>query len=304
MKVLFLGSPKFSSIVLQHLLDSGINVVGVVTGIDKPNAKGNKTIASELKSISFKYGIYLYQFDKLKNCIDEIKNIDFELSVTASFGQILPESFLSIAPCINVHPSLLPKYRGATPIQSAIANGERITGVTIMKTVKAVDAGDILLQQSVIIHEDDTYSTLHDKLATIGGELCVKAIRQIEMGTAKFIKQDEDHATFCKLINTQDCKLDFNIEAELVASKVKSLKGFNTAYFFAGGEKYFVHFAKALQCLEDIKAGTIMETRKHLIIKCKSGAVEITRIQIAGSKEMDYLSFYNGHKITASEVDE
>ena len=147
MKILFLGSSNFSKIVLERMLEEKLNVVGVITQPDKPSGRGHKLKPTEVKTFAFDKGIKVYTFDKIKNHIDEISKIDYDLAVVASFGQILPQTFLDLRLTINVHPSLLPKYRGATPIQSSILNGDKITGVTIMKVAKEVDSGDIILQK-------------------------------------------------------------------------------------------------------------------------------------------------------------
>ena len=155
MKILFFGTPLFAEIILKGLIDNKFDIVGVVCQEDKPAGRGNKMTSPHIVSLAKELKIPVYQFVKLKEHIEDFKNIDYDVAVTASYGRILPKSFLDLKPCINVHPSLLPKYRGATPIQNALLNGDKITGVTIMKTDVGMDDGDIFFQEKVEIQDDD-----------------------------------------------------------------------------------------------------------------------------------------------------
>ena len=197
MKVLFLGSSHFSKVVLEKLLEKGVNVVGVITQPDKPSGRGYKMSETEVKKYAKTIGINVYTFDKVRNYIEEIKAIDYDIALVASFGQILPEEFLNHRLTLNVHPSLLPKYRGATPLQTALLNGDKVTGVTIMKVAKEVDSGDILLQREFEI-KDEYYLELEEKLALLGGEMASEALKLVESGKAIFTPQDNDKATFVK----------------------------------------------------------------------------------------------------------
>ena len=303
MKVLFLGTPKFSRIVLEKLVENRVDIVGVITQPDRPSGRGNKIVFSETKKFALEHNIKVYQFEKIKNSIEDIKNIDFDLSITASFGQILPEAFLALAPCINVHPSLLPKYRGSTPIQSAILNGDSITGVTIMKTVKEVDAGDIILQEEMKISPSDTYATLHDKLAMLGGELCNKAILMFQKNIVKFTPQNSKNATFCAQIKSEDGYLDFNKSAEELVNKIRAYSGYIPTYFFVGGEKIFACSASFVDTSNLKAVGDIIAKAKHFLIQTGDGVIEINRLKLVGGKEMDFSNFSNGHKLKADKVD-
>ena len=184
----------FAEIVLKKLV-SKHKVVGVVCQTDKPANRGKKLVSPKIKVLAESLGIKVYQFERLKDNLDTFRNIDCDLFVTASYGKILPKELLDMKLCINVHPSMLPKYRGSTPIQTALLNGDKETGVTIMKTAVGMDDGDIILQEKVEICEDDDYNSLMPKLAEVGSELLLKAIEKIENGSVKYIKQNDSKAT-------------------------------------------------------------------------------------------------------------
>ena len=185
MKILFMGTPRFAEIVLQELLKNNFDVVGVVCRADKPAGRGNKLVSPNIVSIAKENNIQVYQYEKLSEHIDDFKNIGYDLAVTASYGRMLPKAFLDIAPVVNVHPSMLPKYRGATPIQNALLNGDKSTGVTIMKTDVGMDDGDIYIQKQFEILPEDDYVSLLDKLAFLGAELLIETLKNIENNTAK-----------------------------------------------------------------------------------------------------------------------
>ena len=184
MKILFFGTPLFAEIVLKKLV-SKHKVVGVVCQTDKPANRGKKLVSPKIKALAESLGIKVYQFERLKDNLDTFRNIDCDLFVTASYGKILPKELLDMKLCINVHPSMLPKYRGSTPIQTALLNGDKETGVTIMKTAVGMDDGDIILQEKVEICEDDDYNSLMPKLAEVGSELLLNAIEKIEKAGGK-----------------------------------------------------------------------------------------------------------------------
>ena len=176
MKILFLGSSKFSKIVLESLINSDFEISCVITQPDKPSGRGHKLMPTEVKVFAQEHGIEVRTYDKFRLHLDEIEQIDYDYSVVASYGQILPNAFLEFKPCVNVHPSLLPKYRGASPIQSSILNGDEVTGVTIMKVAQKVDAGDILAQEKFVTN-GAYYFELEEKLAQLGGKMLEKVLK-------------------------------------------------------------------------------------------------------------------------------
>lgn len=303
MKVLFLGTPLFAQIVLDYIIKSKHEVVGVICQPDKPSGRGMKLISPEIKHFAEANGIKVYQFEKVRKSIEDIKAIDYDIALTASYGQILPQTFLDIKPCINVHPSLLPKYRGATPIQTAILNGDNETGVTIMRTEAGVDCGDIILQKKVQIPQDIYYNEFMIKLAHIGGEMAVKALDLIESGQDKWVKQDHDSATFVKMIKKIDGFLDFSKSADEIVNKVRALGELISCYITIGGENIKVYKAQKVDydILKNEK--DILCIRKRFIIQCKDGAVEILRCQAPNGKILDARDFLNGYKFKSDKVE-
>ncbi len=301
MKILFFGTPLFAEIVLQKLMEKH-KVVGVVCQPDKPANRGKKMQTPNIVKLAKEKGIAVYQFEKLIEHIEDFKVIDCDLFVTASYGKILPKELLDIKMCINVHPSMLPKYRGATPIQSAFINGDRTTGVTIMRTSVGMDDGDIILQKEVKIGLDEDYLSLMPRLAEIGGDMLIEAIEKIKNGTAIFQKQNEKDATFVQLIKKEDGLLNFEESASNLVNKVRAYVEFPVAYFFVGDERIRVYKAEAVDGFEELEIGEIFTSKKEFIVKAKDKAFKILRCQVAGGKILDVKDFLNGYKFKEKRV--
>lgn len=302
MKILFFGTPRFAEIILQGLLDDGREVVGVVCQNDKPAGRGNKMVSPHIVELAKQNNLPVYQFEKLKDHIEDFKNIDYDLAVTASYGKILPEAFLNIKPCINVHPSMLPKYRGATPIQSALLNGDTQTGVTIMKTEVGMDDGDIFVQQTVDILPEDDYISLLDKLAQVGLLLLKKTLDKIENHTQVRTKQDDSRATFVKLIQKEDALLDFSCPAQSLVNKVRAFCENPVAFFNLGDDRIKVYKAKVFDNSTNFEIGQVLEDKKHFLVQAKDGVFEILICQASGGKKMDARSFLNGFRFKTRQV--
>jgi methionyl-tRNA formyltransferase len=216
MNILFMGTPDFAEQSLSYLVQSKHKVIGVVTTEDKPHGRGMKLQPTPVKRYALEHDIPVYQPERIKEneeFIHTIKELNPDIICVASYGKILPKELIEIPKygCINVHPSMLPKYRGATPIQTAIMNGDKTTGVTIMHIVEKLDAGDIILQKEVDILEDETTGELWERLSVIGAELLVQATQQIENGTAKRIPQGENY-TVTKMIKKEDARIDWETQ--------------------------------------------------------------------------------------------
>lgn len=293
MKVLFLGSSHFSKVVLEKMLEKGVNVVGVITQPDKPSGRGYKMSETEVKKYAKTIGINVYTFDKVRNHIEEIKAIDYDIALVASFGQILPEEFLNHRLTLNVHPSLLPKYRGATPLQTALLNGDKVTGVTIMKVAKEVDSGDILLQREFEI-KDEYYLELEEKLALLGGEMASDALILVESGKAIFTPQDNDKATFVKKISKEDGKLDFNNPCEQIINKIRALSEEVGCYVELEGGFLKIGRARKVDSFK-VEPCQILNYRKAFIIGAKDGAIEILTCQAPSGKMIAGRDYLNGH---------
>lgn len=294
MKILFLGSSRFSKIVLEKMIECGANVTAVITQPDRPSGRGHKVLPTEVNVFAKEKGIEVFTFDKVRNHIEDIKKIDYDLAVVASFGQILPQEFLDIKLTINVHPSLLPKYRGATPIQSAILNGDEETGVTIMKVAKEVDSGDIIMQKRYTLN-GEYYLELEEKLAVLGGEMISEVLKQIEENKITFTPQEHDKATFVQKLTKEDGKIDFSQSAKNIINKVKALSEEIGCYFMLGDNSIKVGKACDVSLEFDAEEGYILNNKKRFIIGCKSGAIEILTCQAPSGKMIAGRDYINGH---------
>ena len=292
MKILFLGSPNFAKTMLESLVQDGHEIVAVICQPDRPADRGGKIHMPEAKIFALENGIKVLQFEKVNQHIDEVKKLKFDVFVTASFGQILSSEFLALGLGLNVHPSLLPKLRGATPIQTALMQNLKSTGVTIQRMVKEMDAGEILEQQEVQIAGDDDYASLEKKLAEVACRLLKKALEKVENGSAVF-KPQIGEPTFTRLIKKEDGFLDFNLTAKQLFGKVRALSHNPGCYFFLDGSRIKVTKAAAVAC--DCQPQTVLPDKKRLLIGCNEGALEILELVAPSGKRMSGAAFLNGY---------
>ena len=307
MKVIFLGTSEFACNVLKKLKQSNHEVVAVVCGIDKPSGRGNKLTPPPAKVLAEQFGVPVYQFKKIRvEGVDTLKSIDADVMVTASYGQILSQEIIDICKykIINVHGSLLPKYRGASPIQTALMNGEKKTGITIMQTDAGIDTGDMIDKCEIDIDDDDTYETLTEKLSLLGGDLLIDVLNKLEKGQCLWEKQDDSLATHTKMIKKEDCVLDFNQTAQSLVNMVRALNPNPVAKFLIGVDSFKVFKLKACQTTGNEPNGTIIaaSNKTGLVIKCKDGAVEVLDFQPPSSKRMAPKSYFNGKKIDLGTI--
>lgn len=303
MKIVFMGTPHFAKICLEHLLNSHHNVIAVVCATDKPSGRGNKLSMPEVKTFALEKNIPVYQFEKIRfEGVEILKSLNADIFVTASFGQILSQEIIDIPKykIINVHGSLLPKYRGASPIQTALLHGEKMTGVTIMRTDAGVDTGDILLQQEFEIFEEDNSETLMNRCANIGGKLLIKALDLIESGQAVYKKQDEFLATKTKMFKKENSKINFEKTANKICNKIRAYAPSPACYFNLEGEKFLVYRAKKTEVdFKPLGCGQIVvaNPKQGLIISCLDGFIEILELKPANKKIMSAKDFLNGRKL-------
>lgn len=301
MKVLFLGSSDFSIGVLEELLKSKHKVVAVICQPDRPSGRGHKLVAPEIKAYAANLGIPVLQYEKVNKNLDEIFALDFDIFVTASFGQIISRTFLSKKIGLNVHPSKLPKYRGATPLQYALMNGDKETSVSIQKMEYEVDSGDIILCEDTKIEDEDTFSTLSKRTAKIGGELLVKALDLIASGEVKYYPQDNSKATYTKMIQKEDGLLDFNNDAESIVNKVRAIGENPGCYFYVGEDR--IKVGKLSICRElELKIGEIKIINKQFLIGTNNGCINVLRCQNSNGKMLDAKDFLNGYKFKEYKV--
>lgn len=303
MKILFFGTPQFSQIVFQGLIKAGHDVVGVVCRADKPSGRGKDVSVGALASMAKEKNIPIYQYEKLKEHIEDFKAIDADIFVTASYGKILPKELLELKMCVNVHPSLLPKYRGATPIQNALLNGDKVTGVSIMKTEVGMDDGDVFLQEECEILQEDDYNSLLVKLADLGVELLLRVLDDISKGKAKRTVQEHAKATFVKPIEKEDALLVFSHDAEKLVNMVRAYAGGPVAFFNLGEDRIRVLKAKVATDIQaDAEIGEIIPNKKRFLIKAANGIFEVLRCQNSGGRVLDARDFLNGYRFKTMVV--
>lgn len=303
MKILFMGTPEFAVPSLNALLGAGHTVCGVFTQPDKPKNRGMKLLPSPVKVCALSHEIPVFQPAKMRDgeALGYLRELDPELIVVAAYGKILPSEILDypIKGCINVHSSLLPKYRGAAPINWAILNGEAVTGVTIMHMAPALDAGDIIAQASTPIGADETAPTLTARLAELGAELLVSAVEAIGAGTAARTPQDEADSTYAPMLSRELSPMDWSKPARTLHDQVRGLLPWPAAVAEFGGIRCKVFSTDIPLQTTDAAPGTILEAGKRGIdIACGGGTVlHIDELQADGGKRMKAADYLRGHPL-------
>ena len=298
MKIVFLGTPDFSVQCLENLIKSHHTVLAVVTQPDRPRDRG-KVSFSPVKECAVKNGIPVLQYEKVsKEGIEEIRALKPDIMVTAAFGQMLSREFLEIAPkgVINVHASLLPKYRGSSPIQWAVVNGEKETGITIMKTALKMDSGDIILQVKMGIGEDETAGELFDSLSALGAPALLSALKLIEEGKETYTPQDEGAVTYFPMLKKEDGKIDFNKTSAEIKSRVQGFNPWPSAYTNLDGKMIKIH--KVAIGEGGGNAGEIIAADKsRFAVATADGAIDILELQPQNGRRMTFKEYLAGHKI-------
>ncbi len=316
MKVLFMGTPDFAEESLKSLVEAKYDIVGVVTNPDKPKGRGMKMVASPVKQYAIEKGLKIYQPEKVRKNTEfkeEIKSLNPDVICVVAYGKILPKEILEIPKfgCINVHGSLLPKYRGAAPIQWAVINGDKTTGITTMYMDEGMDTGDMILKQEVEIEEDETTGELWDRLAKIGGKLLVETLKEIEKGTAPRQKQGKDF-TLAPMLSKDMAKIEWNKKtAKEIKNLVRGLNPIMGAYTFLNGKKikfWKVDIAKedeiSVENLGFLGNGVVLlaDSKDGLYIKAKEGIIKVLEIQGENAKRMPVQDYLRGNPINEFEV--
>ena len=304
-KIIFMGTPDFAKESLEAVYNAGHEVLAVVTNPDRPKGRGMKLVSSPVKEFAVEKGLKIYQPEKVKNnveFIDEIKKFQPDVICVVAYGKILPKEILEIAKygCINVHGSLLPQYRGAAPIQWAVLNGDKKTGVTTMYMDTGMDTGDMILKEEIEIGEDETTGEVWKKLSKIGANLLVKTLKQIEDGTAPRIPQSSDFS-MAPMLEKDMSKIDWkNKNAKQIKNLVRGLNPIMGTYSYLDGKK--IKFWK-VDILQDdksgIESGTVIkaDSKDGLYIKAKNGIIKVIEIQGENAKKMSIQDFLRGNKI-------
>lgn len=295
-KTVFFGTHEFAATILQGLLDS--DIVSVEMVFTQPDRKtGRKQIMEEspVKKLAKKYNIPVEQPDSLKNFQYPISNI--QLAVVAQYGLIIPKIIIESfhRGMINVHGSLLPKYRGASPIQMALVNGEKTTGVTIMLMDEKMDHGPILSEQKIAIAEDDTFATLSQKMATVGAELLLDTIPKYLNGEIKPLEQAHEQATFTKLLNKDDGKIDFTKTAAEIYNLYRGFTPWPGIWCLRNGKR--LKLLKIRKSEKTLPVGEALAENKHIFIGCANGSIEVLELQLEGKSIMSASSFLNGYEV-------
>lgn len=302
MKIVFMGTPDFSVETLKQILAAGHEVSLVVTQPDRPRGRGKKPSFSPVKEYATEQNIPCFQPEKIRDasCIEILQKEQADIFVVVAFGQILPQRILDIPKygCMNVHASLLPKYRGAAPIQWSVINGDAETGVTTMRMDAGMDTGDILLQDRIAIAPDETGGSLFDKLAVAGGALCVKTLAQIADGTIESIPQDHEAATYTRMISKQDGEIDFTLPAERIECLIRGMNPWPSAYTRIGNKMLKIWEADVIAQKDAHQPGEIFDvTKDAFCVAAGEGALKILSLQLEGKKRMNTADFLRGYTL-------
>ncbi|RCX16780.1 methionyl-tRNA formyltransferase [Anaerobacterium chartisolvens] len=307
MRIIFMGTPEFAVPSLDMLLKEGYDIAAVVTQPDKPKGRGNKIAYPPVKEYAIKNAIRVIQPQKVKTpeFAEELRALKPDLLVTAAYGRILPGGVLDIAPlgCINVHGSLLPKYRGAAPIQWSIINGEAVTGITTMYTDIGMDTGDMLLKKGIKISDEMTAGELHDKLSALGAEVLKETLERLKIGTLERVPQLDEEATYAPIMTKETGLIDWSGDCARIHNLVRGTNPWPGAYTFYKGERMRVWKTEAIDDLScSGRPGCICKvTDGSIIAACGSGMVRILELQFDSCRRMTAEEYMRGHKIDEGE---
>ncbi len=304
MKIVFMGTPDFALFSLKALTESEHDVVAAVTQPDRPGNRG-VTVCSPVKKFATERGIPVYQYEKIgREGAADLKSLGADVYVTAAFGQILTQEILDIPSfgVINVHASLLPKYRGSSPIQWALINGEKETGVTIMRTNAGLDTGDILFSKSIAVSPDDTAGSLFDKLGALGAETLIEYLDLLARGKCpEPIKQDESRATYFPMLKKTDGIIDWSASSGSISDKSRGVTPWPGSYTFYNGKIVKIH--KLEICEGNGVPGQVLRADKNgLTVACGCGAVRLLELQAEGKRRMNVADFLNGNRIVVGDM--
>lgn len=307
MRIIFMGTPDFSVPCLEALIKSDNEVVGVFTQPDKPKGRGYELTPPPVKVCALNNNLPVFQPASMRNgeALEIINSLNADLIIVVAFGKILPKEILESVKygCINIHASLLPKLRGAAPIQWSILNGEAETGVTSMQMDVGLDTGDMLIKKSIKITEDITAEELFDELSAMGAEVLIETIDALKNGELKPEKQDDSLSNYAPIITKEICPIDFTKSAVEVHNKVRGLYSWPIATTVINGKKFKIHKSKILTENFAGNPGEIVDNNNRLVIMCGDGkCVEILEIQAEGKKKMDTQSFLRGQRIEKGTV--
>ena len=299
LNLIFMGTPQISADVFEAMINDGYHFVGLVCQPDHPVGRKGIIEKCPTKLVAEKYNIPVFQPIKIREDYSFMNNLKVDLVITLAYGQIVPQGFLDIPPlgCLNLHGSLLPKLRGASPIQTALINNEKVTGVTLMEMVKAMDAGRMYGKKEVIISDDDNSTSLFKKIGEAARDLVLELLPKYINGEIKGEEQDESEVTFCSLIKPEQEKIDLSKDIKDIYGLIRGLSDEPGAYLYLNDQKVKIFKANIANNIVNAEVGTIVEADKRgLLIQLNNGQLAILELQKEGKKRMDYRSFINGNQ--------
>jgi methionyl-tRNA formyltransferase len=302
LRLVFLGTPEFAVATLERLVETRHDVVAVFTQPDRPKGRGQKESMPPVKEAALRLGLPVHQPERARRpeVVEQLREFAPDAMVVVGYGQILPQSILDIPPrgIINVHASLLPKYRGAAPIQWAIARGETRTGVTTMRIDAGMDTGDMLLKWETEIGPGETAIELSPRLAQAGADLLVRTLA--ELPSIRPEKQDPDQATYAPILKREDGKIDWEMTAEEILNRSRGLVPWPGCYGFLRGQRF--HIWKAKPGEQRLSPGELRSDHGRLFAGCGNGAIELIEVQLEGKKRMPAAAFLNGFTVAPGEI--
>ena len=306
MKVIFMGTPDFAVGTLEALIEAGHEVVLAVTQPDKPKGRGKEMQFTPVKECALKHDIPVFQPRRVREeeCIEELRKYNADIMVVVAFGQILPKEILEMCTygCVNVHASLLPKYRGSAPIQWAIIDGEEVTGVTTMQMDEGLDTGDMLEKVEYVLDPKETGGSLFDKLSTLGGELILSTLEKLENGTITRTPQGDAVTSYAKMLQKSMGKIDWSMEAVKIERLIRGLNPWPSAYTSLKGKTVKIWAAEVEEGQPTGNPGRVTVTKDQLLVECGEGFLSITELQLEGKKRMDTAAFLRGFTVEDQSV--
>lgn len=308
MKIIFMGTPDFAVGTLKALIQAGHEITLVVSQPDKPKGRGHELVPTPVKAVALEHNLRIYQPEKLRGEIAEemIRSTEADVIVVAAFGQLIPKSILEMKRygCINVHGSLLPKYRGAAPIQWAVIDGEKESGITIMQMDSGLDTGDMLLKAAIPLFPKETGGSLFDKLSALGASLCVEALEKLEAGSLKPEKQGESPTPYAKMLTKEMGELDWSRPAIELERLIRGLNPWPSAYTKLSGKTLKIWDADVC---EEEEAGSVCGeivrvSKETFYVSCGQGVLKINELQLQGKKRMDTAAFLRGYHLEKGSI--
>lgn len=306
MRIVFMGTPDFAVPTLESLIKGGHEVIAAVTQPDKPKGRGKAVLMTPVKEKALEYNIPVYQPVKARDpeFIALLQEMNPDVIVVVAFGQILPKAILDIPKygCVNVHASLLPKYRGAAPIQWAVIDGEEVSGVTTMQMDEGLDTGDMLEKVEYVLDPKETGGSLFDKLSAMGGELILSTLEKLENGTITRTPQGEAVTSYAKMLQKSMGKIDWSMEAVKIERLIRGLNPWPSAYTSLKGKTVKIWAAEVEEGQPTGKPGRVTVTKDQLLVECGEGFLSITELQLEGKKRMDTAAFLRGFTVEDQSV--